>query len=171
MNLEIGNNRISANLGDNWQTLDIEGADIIHDLETFPYPIPDNKYEIIYMSHVLEHIRWYEAERVLKELYRILKPGGKLEIWVPDFGKIIEGYLSGSIPEEWSIYNKDRDFMKWVNGRLFSYGTTENLHKACYDAFYLAKLLRNTGFKLVAKLNKPRGIDHGYINLGMQGVK
>jgi predicted SAM-dependent methyltransferase len=117
MNLEIGSDRISNNFGDNWQTLDcMIGADIVHDLEVFPYPIENNTYEVIYMSHVLEHLRWTESEKILKELYRILRPGGQLEIWVPDLDKLIKGYISEDIPEVWSVFNPERHYMKWFNG-------------------------------------------------------
>lgn len=171
MKLEIGNNRLTNNFGKDWQTLDIINADIIHDLEEFPYPIESDTYDIIYMSHVLEHIRWTETEKVLNELYRILKPNGCLEIWVPDTDKLIKGYISEEIPEEWSILNPKRDYMKWFNGRMFSYGGAENLHKACFNFEYLCRLLDSANFNSIEKLNKPRGIDHGYINLGIRGVK
>jgi predicted SAM-dependent methyltransferase len=172
MNLEIGSDRISNNFGLCWHTLDVmPGADIVHDLERFPYPIDSDKYNIIYMSHVLEHIRWTETEKVLNELYRILKPEGCLEIWVPDLDKLIKGYISEEIPEIWSIHNPERNYMKWFNGRMFSYGGPENLHKACFNYEYLALLLEKAGFVNIESLKKPRGVDHGYINLGIKGVK
>jgi predicted SAM-dependent methyltransferase len=171
MNLEIGNNRLPNNFGPDWHTLDLVNADICHDLEIFPYPIQSDAYDIIYMSHVLEHIRWTETEKVLSELYRILRYEGSLELWVPDADKLIKGYIAEEIPEVWSIQNPERHFMKWFNGRMFSYGDIENLHKACFNYDYLALLLSNAGFRIVEKLHKPRGIDHGYINLGIKGIK
>lgn len=39
---------------------------------------------LLYASHVLEHIPWYKTEEVLREWVRVLKPGGVLEVWVPD---------------------------------------------------------------------------------------
>ena len=44
---------------------------------------PDNKFEIIIASDVLEHIA--ESAQALKEWHRILKPGGRLIIFVPAF--------------------------------------------------------------------------------------
>ena len=45
----------------------------------------DNTFDFIFCSHVLEYIR--EDEKSLRELYRVLKPGGKAIISVPiNFG-------------------------------------------------------------------------------------
>ena len=53
-----------------------------------PLPFEDNTFDLVYASHVLEHIPWYKVEEVVKEWVRILKPGGVLEVWVPDGLKI-----------------------------------------------------------------------------------
>ncbi|MBK8142071.1 MAG: class I SAM-dependent methyltransferase [Chitinophagaceae bacterium] len=46
---------------------------------------PDNTFDFIFCSHVLEYIN--EDKKALKELYRVLKPGGKAIISVPiNFG-------------------------------------------------------------------------------------
>lgn len=58
-------------------------ADVVHDLNEFPYPWPDNAADEILMRHVLEHIE--DIRKVMDELWRILKPGGRLIIYVPHF--------------------------------------------------------------------------------------
>ncbi len=59
--------------------------DIVHDLETFPYPFTDNSMTAIEADHVLEHLR--SPFKVMKELHRILQPSGKLTIRVPHFSR------------------------------------------------------------------------------------
>jgi SAM-dependent methyltransferase len=58
-----------------------EGVNVVWDLSKTPLPFEDKSFDFIIANHVLEHIpNWYEC---FKELARILKPGGTLEIWVP----------------------------------------------------------------------------------------
>lgn len=54
--------------------------------------IPGNVADLIYMSHVLEHVSHRKIIETLREMRRILKPKGVLRISVPDFDRIIEIY-------------------------------------------------------------------------------
>ena len=45
------------------------------------YPFEDSKFDKVLLRCVLEHVE--EPEHILKELYRILKPGGKIVIEAP----------------------------------------------------------------------------------------
>lgn len=67
-------------------TLDINPdslADVVHDLNAFPYPFADNEFDIVIAEHVLEHLD--DLIRVVEEMHRILKPGGRLYVEVPHF--------------------------------------------------------------------------------------
>jgi SAM-dependent methyltransferase len=67
-----------------WDNLDIDnkmGANIICNLNEFPYNILNNTYDYIYSSNVLEHL--IDKEKVLNELCRIAKPNAIIEIIVP----------------------------------------------------------------------------------------
>jgi len=75
------------------------------DFNCFPYPIESDTYDYIYCNHVLEHLE--RPELVLKELHRITKNGGIIEINVPHFnceGAFSEvGHIS-FFSEYWFIY-------------------------------------------------------------------
>ena len=58
-------------------------ADIIHDLDNFPYPLEDNEFDLVYASHILESIE--NPEEFLKEVYRVLNKNGRVIIKVPHF--------------------------------------------------------------------------------------
>jgi SAM-dependent methyltransferase len=58
-------------------------ADIIHNLESFPWPLKDASFDVILLSHVLEHLS--DTERTLKEVRRVAKPGAHIVIQVPYF--------------------------------------------------------------------------------------
>lgn len=57
--------------------------DITHDLDVFPYPFEDNSSDYILCKSILEHLEY--QIKALKEMHRILKPGGHIEIIVPHF--------------------------------------------------------------------------------------
>lgn len=67
----------------NLDSLKLAGVNIIHDLNKFPYPFKDNEIDIVYTSHVLEHVD--DLIKTMKELRRICKPGAKISIRVPHF--------------------------------------------------------------------------------------
>lgn len=56
-------------------------------------PFPNNTFEVVYHSHVLEHFRQQDGKKFIEECYRILKPGGIIRIAVPDLEKITRTYL------------------------------------------------------------------------------
>ena len=62
---------------------DRHNADVIHDLNSFPYPFKDNEFDEIYLDNVLEHLN--DPIRVMEEVYRISSFGGQVKIIVPYF--------------------------------------------------------------------------------------
>ena len=63
-------------------------TDFVVNLETENLPFRDNSIDLIYTSHFIEHIAWYHIDHIFEEFTRVLKPGGVLEIWIPDGQKI-----------------------------------------------------------------------------------
>jgi SAM-dependent methyltransferase len=62
-------------------------ADIVHDLDSFPYPIADESFDQILMQDVIEHVR--EPIRVLEELHRIARPGARVQLRTPHFSSAL----------------------------------------------------------------------------------
>tara|TARA_S200000501_G_scaffold233911_2_gene219407 strand:+ start:357 stop:926 length:570 start_codon:yes stop_codon:yes gene_type:complete len=60
-------------------------ADLVHDLEIFPWPLRSNFYEEITMDHLLEHLT--DIRKTMAEVNRILAINGKLVIKVPHFSR------------------------------------------------------------------------------------
>ena len=56
-------------------------------------PYPDEFFEVVYHSHVLEHLPHAAAPAFLKECHRVLCPGGILRVVVPDLENIVRNYL------------------------------------------------------------------------------
>ncbi len=58
-------------------------ADVQHDLEAFPWPFKDNTFDLVLLSHVLEHLT--DTDKTLKEVRRVAKPGAHVVIQIPYF--------------------------------------------------------------------------------------
>lgn len=63
-----------------------ETVDAVVDLEQFPWPIESNSAEDIICSHYVEHTS--DLIKFMDEVYRILKPGGKIKIIAPYYTSI-----------------------------------------------------------------------------------
>lgn len=60
-----------------------KSVQLVHDLNMFPYPFKTESVDVIYMSHVLEHLD--NPLRVLNELHRVMKKKSLLIIRVPHY--------------------------------------------------------------------------------------
>lgn len=92
-------------------------------------PFPDNYFDIVTMTAVLEHIE--HETYIVKEIYRILKPNGKLLLTVPSLWSqpILEllAHLKIIYPEE--IFDHKRYYNKQSLYLLFStYGFSDFQH-------------------------------------------
>lgn len=58
-------------------------ADVIHNLNQFPYPFADNEFDLIIGNQVIEHVD--DVLAVVKELYRIAKPGATIRLDTPHY--------------------------------------------------------------------------------------
>ena len=55
---------------------DVEGVDIVHDLEKFPWPFEDESVGLAIASHYIEHLKPWLSIAFMDEVWRILIPGG-----------------------------------------------------------------------------------------------
>ena len=53
------------------------------DIEKERFPFPDNTFDVVYHKSLIEH--FYSPDHLMKETYRVLKPGGKVVILTPDW--------------------------------------------------------------------------------------
>ena len=64
----------------------IKRVDIVHSLESFPYPFKDNTFEEVIAINVLEHLD--DTIKVMEEIWRISRNNAKVIIRVPYWNSI-----------------------------------------------------------------------------------
>lgn len=87
-----------------------------HDLDRFPYPFKSDSVDEIYCNHVLEHIK--EPDKALREMCRIVKPGGVLRLNVPHFSRGYAVHVHWHGFSIWSVLEDMRGLFEPVEVRL-----------------------------------------------------
>ena len=102
-------------------------------------PHDDESVDEVMAIHVIEHFYRWEVEDVLKEWKRVLKPGGKLVLELPDLNKIMTAFLEAP----------NIDVTKTFWGLYGDPGHKDErmCHRWAYTAGMLVGILRQIGFK------------------------
>ena len=125
-------------------------VDEVDDVKTLTKFTTDS-VELIYASHILEHITRLEYTNVLSRWYELLEPEGVLRIAVPDIEKVVEHY---------NKYKNLRSLRGFLWGGQ-SYGF--NYHYCGWDFKTLEEDLISVGFKDI-KLYDWRKTEHSHID-------
>jgi hypothetical protein len=64
------------------------------DLASFPWPWSDGSAEEVIMLDFLEHFPYRDTGKILGEAWRVLTPGGRLDVQVPDFDHCARAAMS-----------------------------------------------------------------------------
>ena len=89
---------------------------LVHDLSK-GIPFDDGSVDAVYHSHTLEHLDRDIADVLMREVLRVLKPGGVHRIVVPDFEPVVREYvkhLDAALADP--VLQKDHD--AYVSGIL-----------------------------------------------------
>jgi SAM-dependent methyltransferase len=58
-------------------------ADVLCDLDHFPYPFRDNSFDELHAVHVIEHVA--DVVKSMEEFYRLVRPGGRIFLATPHY--------------------------------------------------------------------------------------
>jgi len=85
VDIGCGQNKVAGAIGVDCVAL--PGVDVVHNLDSFPYPFAADSIDQIHAYHVLEHVP--DVMTTMEEIWRISKPGGTVHIRVPHFSGIL----------------------------------------------------------------------------------
>ena len=142
-----------------WLNIDREApADVICDVRR-GLPVADGSASFVYLAHVLEHLEVHEADDLLAEVRRILRPGGVARIAVPDARAWLEAYCRSD--DEFWAQAGDLLAARWADPaerlpELLGYlgaasGGRAGGHRAGYDFETLRHRLQFAGFAAVRR--------------------
>jgi predicted SAM-dependent methyltransferase len=128
-------------------------------------PFADGAVDVVYSSHMLEHLSRTEARSFLAECRRVLRPGGTLRLVVPDLERFVRSYVESG------------DADRLLDGLHMALPETRRAvltralvgfrgHRWMYDSRSLCELVEAAGFERVdllapgeTHLEDPEGLD------------
>jgi len=118
----------------------------LHDL-TKPFPWATGSADAVYSSHTLEHLSREDGRRFLRECHRVLRPGGRIRIVVPDLREAVEAYLAGRVQADDFVESLGVLYIPSPNPikrKLAPF--VQFPHKCMYDTPRLVAVMREIGF-------------------------
>lgn len=124
----------------NLDMVQLPGVDVQHNLEIAPYPFEDNTFSIVNAIDVLEHLD--NIVLAMNEIWRIMKPGGRLFIRGP----------SASAPEQ--------GWRDPTHRRLFAEGTFDNWDPDTKDGRQYGFYFAPAKFKVLSQSERNLGWEY-----------
>lgn len=121
-------------------------------LDNDPLPHSDGFFDVVYSTHVLEHLQ--RPEKVLNEILRVLRPGGLCYLEVPNHNTLtlptraeykLKGYKTSTI----NFHDDLTHLRPYSHGEIIKMleNKAQILESGTIQAPYLAKVLTEWGFK------------------------
>jgi predicted SAM-dependent methyltransferase len=155
----------------------------------------DNTVDVVYASHLFEHLAQWQTEFFLNEAYRVLKPGGVIRLVVPDLYQLAKNYVNTY--ETNRVENPSKEIMWSINMHrenmyakripilkkmLYEWQGYPHQHKFMYDQKSLELKLREHGFrdiipgkygdsKYIKSIKEVEGDREHYLSVYLEALK
>lgn len=138
---------------------------IVHDMAVMPWPIESGSVDEVYSCNALEHVTWraWVNGGIVKEMYRVMKPGALAQLIWPELRRIIElsEFSCMCVDFKWYRAKADCPVCGGV-GRVHparvkcdlcgaqDYDDVADIHKNVIPEWEMLGYLKHTGFEIVA---------------------
>jgi predicted SAM-dependent methyltransferase len=153
------------------------GGDLTLDLRR-GLPFASNATSLIVSEHFFEHVDYPgPVTRLLQECFRVLRPGGRFRMSVPDTAWPVEAYVAGADHPYFTACKQERwhpDYCQTRAEHLNYHYHQDGEHKFLYDEETARLLLDRIGFIRVARCGYDAQLDSPGRKIGslvMEGFK
>jgi predicted SAM-dependent methyltransferase len=150
LNLACGRNPLSG-----WLNTDIDTAltkqTVFLDVRK-RFPFSNSIFSYVYCEHLIEHLEYKNGVKMVNEIFRVVKPGGKIRVSTPDLNFLIELHAE----------NKTRLQEDYINWASTNFDTALNNDTAVINTFF-----RSWGHKFIYDLKTLKVVleQSGFINI------
>jgi SAM-dependent methyltransferase len=126
-----------------------------------PWPFPTGSADVVYASHVFEHLTPPTGKLFLSEAKRVLRPEGALRLVVPDLRQHARRYLDelatrgGHATEHFiasiNLHTPPETAIRAIYSHIVGH---PHVHKTMYDDVTLPDLVRSFGFREVVRCGR-----------------
>jgi len=183
MAVTVGTVRLNIGSGDlpmrmpGWVNVDetaYAGVDLV--LRVPPLPWTSDSVSDIYAGHFLEHLSREEGAEFLHECRRVLQPGGRLGILVPDMAECFRRYVAGEpAPAEYPAgHHRDLRDLDELNEMIIFSTAQSSHHQWSYDLGTLRRALEQAGLQVLGEFDRfrdPRVAVGAWYQIGVDAIK
>jgi predicted SAM-dependent methyltransferase len=155
-----------------WLNTDLESSDTVVYLDlTKKFPLENDTFDYVFTEHAIEHIPYEHGLGMLREAFRVLRPGGKIRVVTPDFAFLKALYSPQKTPLQEAYIAWAN--AQWLNGSAPAYAemhVTNNFfrnwgHQFIYDQPSLTGALETAGFTGIKRFELNESDDAVYRGL------
>lgn len=152
MKLNIGGQQTITRFPLGWICVDLlAGADVQIDISTTPLPWDSSTVDAVYCSHIIEHIWSWRHDFVVSEIYRVMKPGAKIRVVVPDMDIAINEYVR--IRDQGNPKSIAGCLGWWFDPTLDNNGNVCMNHVHGFNWWSISDLLKRAGFDNIHRMS------------------
>lgn len=152
MNIEFGCGESPTK--ENFKTCDIRdlpGIDFVCTAWEIDKLVKENVVDEIFSRHFFEHLTFQQGEKMLEVWHKILKPGGKCEMLLPNMTFHITQWINRSTDRELS--HAKAGFWGWQRG---TFDEVWDVHKSGYDEALIIPIVKKFKFINITSHASPK---------------
>ena len=124
----------------------VEGIDFVCAAWDIDEHVELNSVDEIFSRHFFEHLTFRQGEYLLEVWHKILKPGGRVEMMLPNMLCHVHQWINGDPRAAENIYGHQRG----------EFEDTWDTHKSGYDAYSMQELVERKNFVNYKSFNKDK---------------